>query len=71
MIGVGLALIKRLLKAYPGIVVGAKDSFGGWSNTKAVEAVPGFGIFTGSQVFRLPTLRGGERWCADVPAFAR
>ena len=31
-----LALIERLLTAYPGIVAGVKDSSGDWNNTKAM-----------------------------------
>ena len=34
-VAITLALIERLLKAYPGIVAGAKDTSGDWNNTKA------------------------------------
>ncbi len=57
-------LIERLLKAYPDTVVGLKDSSGDWSNTDAVlTAFPGFGVFAGSEVFLLDTLRGGGAGC--------
>jgi len=32
-VGITLPLIERLLKAYPGVVAGAKDSSGDWNNT--------------------------------------
>lgn len=61
---ISLGLIERLIAAYPGTVVGLKDSSGDWSNTKAVlEAFPGFGTFAGSEVFLLDNLRGGGVGC--------
>jgi 4-hydroxy-tetrahydrodipicolinate synthase len=40
--------------------VGIKDSSGDWNNLKAIlEAFPGFGTFTGSERYLLPTLRLG------------
>lgn len=61
---IALELIERLLKAYPDTVVGLKDSSGDWSNTDAVlTAFPGFGVFAGSEVFLLDTLRGGGAGC--------
>ncbi len=61
---IGLALIERLIKAYPETVVGLKDSSGDWNNTEAVlKAFPGFGTFAGSEVFLLATLRGGGMGC--------
>jgi len=42
-----LALIERLVKAYPQTVVGMKDSSGDWNNLQAVlNNFPGFGTFT-------------------------
>jgi 4-hydroxy-tetrahydrodipicolinate synthase len=61
-----LALIERLLKNYPGIVAGAKDSSGDWSNTKAMLdsfAKAGFDVFAGSEVFLLDNMRGGGKGC--------
>ncbi len=64
VVPIAVALIGRLIKAYPGIVVGMKDSSGDWNNTKAVlDAYPGFGTFAGSESFLLPTLRGGGVGC--------
>jgi 4-hydroxy-tetrahydrodipicolinate synthase len=60
------SLIERLLKAYPGIVAGIKDSSGDWNNTRALLerfAPSGFDVFAGSEVFLLGTLRGGGAGC--------
>jgi 4-hydroxy-tetrahydrodipicolinate synthase len=60
VVGFSLPLIERLIKSYPQTVVGIKDSSGDWNNLKAIlQAFPGFGIFTGSERFLLPTLRLG------------
>jgi 4-hydroxy-tetrahydrodipicolinate synthase len=64
VVPIPIALIERLIKAYPRTVVGIKDSSGDWNNTKAVlEAFPGFGTFAGSEAFLLQTLRGGGVGC--------
>lgn len=61
-----LGLIERLLKKYPGVVAGAKDSSGDWSNTKAMLdafAKSGFDVFAGSEVFLLDNMRHGGKGC--------
>lgn len=61
-----LALIERLLKKYPGVVAGVKDSSGDWNNTKAMLdafAKSGFDVFAGSEVFLLDTMRHGGKGC--------
>jgi len=61
-----LELIERLLERYPGIVAGAKDSSGEWSNTQAMlERFKdrGFDVFAGSEVFLLDNMRGGGKGC--------
>jgi 4-hydroxy-tetrahydrodipicolinate synthase len=66
MIPFGVELVGRLIKAYPGTVVGLKDSSGDWSNTKALcdaYAAEGFAIFPGSEVFLLDGLRAGGVGC--------
>ena len=63
---ISLALIERLLKAYPTAIAGIKDSSGDWSNTDAMlrQFQPeGFDVFAGSEVFLLRTLRGGGAGC--------
>ena len=61
-----LTLIERLLKKYPGVVAGLKDSSGDWSNTKAMLdafAKSGFDVFAGSEVFLLENMRHGGKGC--------
>ena len=63
---ISLALIERLLKAYPGTIAGIKDSSGDWANTEAVQREfggQGFDVFAGSEVFLLRTLRAGGAGC--------
>ncbi|MBI1728245.1 MAG: dihydrodipicolinate synthase family protein, partial [Candidatus Rokubacteria bacterium] len=66
-----VALIERLLKTYPGIVAGAKDSSGDWNNTKAYLdnfAKQGFDVFPGSETFLLQGMRGGGVGCISATA---
>ena len=59
-VGFSVEVVGRLIEAFPGIVVGLKDSSGDWSNTEALlKAFPGFATFSGSEVFLLENLRGG------------
>jgi 4-hydroxy-tetrahydrodipicolinate synthase len=65
-VGISLELIEKLLARYPGIVAGAKDSSGDWSNTKAMLdrfKDRGFDVFPGSEVFLLDGLRAGGKGC--------
>jgi 4-hydroxy-tetrahydrodipicolinate synthase len=66
-VGFPLALIGRLIKAFPETVVGLKDSSGDWSNTAAIlKAYPGFEVFPGSEVFLLDGLRAGAAGCISA-----
>ncbi len=57
-------LIERLLKAYPSVVVGMKDSAGKLDNMVAnVRAFPGFRVLSGSDAFLLDLLRAGGAGC--------
>lgn len=59
-IPLSLPLIERLLKAFPGIVVGIKDSSGEIANMEAMrKAFPGFDVFTGTEALGLRMLRQG------------
>ncbi len=59
-VGFPLPLIGRLLKAYPKVITGMKDSSGDWSNMKAVmEAYPELEFFPGSELHFLQGLRMG------------
>jgi len=68
-VGFSLRLIDRLIKEFPGIVVGLKDSSGDWSNTKAIlDAFPKFEVFPGSETFLLDGLRSGAVGCISATA---
>jgi 4-hydroxy-tetrahydrodipicolinate synthase len=65
-VGISLSLIERLLKSYPGTVVGIKDSSGDWGNTEALLKAfggPEFDVFAGSEVFLLANMQGGGAGC--------
>ncbi len=70
-VGITLPLIERLLKAYPGVVAGAKDSSGDWNNTEAYLvnfASQGLDVFPGSETFLLQGLRAGGVGCISATA---
>lgn len=68
-VGFSLAVIERLLRAYPQIVVGVKDSSGDWKNTHALlDAFPGFEVFPGSETYLLDALRLGGAGCISATA---
>jgi len=61
-VSISAGLIERLLKAYPGIVSGIKDSSGDWNNTEMLLKnfqSESFDVFCGSEVFLLQNMRGG------------
>jgi 4-hydroxy-tetrahydrodipicolinate synthase len=63
---ISLALIERLLKAYPGTIAGIKDSGGDWTHTSAMLErfqPQGFDVFAGSEPFLLATMRAGGAGC--------
>ncbi len=69
VVGYSLDLIERLVKVYPSIVIGLKDSSGDWSNTESVlKQFPGLDVFPGSEVFLLPALRAGGAGCITATA---
>ncbi len=68
-VGFSLGLIERLLKNFPGVVVGIKDSSGDWNNTLAMlKAFPDFEVFPGSETFLLDGLRNGGAGCISATA---
>lgn len=70
-IPISLALISRLLHAYPDIIAGIKDSSGDWNNMAAMlrEFQPeGFDVFSGSETFLLATCRAGGAGCISAVA---
>ena len=70
-VSITLPVIERLLKDYPGTVVGIKDSSGDWNNTETMlDAFKGekFHIFPGSETFLLKGLRHGGAGCISATA---
>jgi len=62
-------LIERLIKTYPGTVVGMKDSGGDWENTRSmIKRFPGFAVFAGNETFLLRTMRVGGAGCISATA---
>ena len=70
-VAITTGLIERLLKAYPGIIAGAKDSSGDWENTRAYIdnfGGDGFDVFPGAETFLLQGLRNGGVGCISATA---
>lgn len=68
-VALSLGLIERLLKAYPGVVAGIKDSSAEFANMEAmIRAFPGFDVFTGTEALMLPLLRIGGAGCISAHA---
>ncbi len=68
-VGFSREVIGRLLKSYPGIVVGLKDSSGDWNHTRdLLEMFPGFEVFPGSESHLLDALRLGGAGCISATA---
>ncbi|CAN7717076.1 dihydrodipicolinate synthase family protein [Variovorax sp. LjRoot175] len=64
-----LGLIERLLKRYPTVVAGAKDSSGDWNNSKAMIetfAGGGFDVFPASEAFLSKALPIGGAGCISA-----
>ena len=68
-VGFSLDLTGRLIEAFPGIVVGMKDSSGDADNTLAViEAFPEFAVFPGAEVYLVRAMKAGARGCISATA---
>src|SRR5438874_9319912 len=68
-VGIPLRVIERLLKEYPGVVTGIKDSSLDFENTRSMlRAFPGFEVFVGTEKFLLATLREGGAGCISATA---
>lgn len=64
-----IGLIERLLKRYPEVIAGAKDSSGNWDNTKAMLdqfAKEGFDVFPASESFLSAALPLGAAGCISA-----
>ena len=70
-VAITVPLIERLLRAYPTVIAGAKDSSGDWNNTKAwIDnfSADGFDVFPGAETFLLQGLRHGAVGCISATA---
>jgi 4-hydroxy-tetrahydrodipicolinate synthase len=66
-VGFSPELIGRLLEAYPGVVVGTKDSAGDASRIERLcREFPDLTVFAGSERFLLDTLRWGGDGCISA-----
>jgi len=64
-----LDLIERLLKRYPTVIAGAKDSSGDWNNSKAMIdnfAAGGFDVFPASESFLSQAMPIGAAGCISA-----
>ena len=65
----GIDLVGRLKEAFPGIVVGMKDSSGDRENLEAMlRTFPRFGYFAGSESLLLANMRAGGVGCISATA---
>ena len=70
-VAISVALIERLLTAYPDTIAGAKDSSGDWEVTRSYIdnfAQHGFDVFPGAETFLLQGLRQGGVGCISATA---
>jgi 4-hydroxy-tetrahydrodipicolinate synthase len=68
-VGFSLELTGRLIEAFPGIVVGMKDSSGDAENTLAmIKAFPEFAVFPGAELYLVRAMKAGARGCISATA---
>jgi 4-hydroxy-tetrahydrodipicolinate synthase len=65
---IGLGLIERLMKHYPKVIAGAKDSSGELGNMVAMARIPQFRVFSGTERLLLPVLEAGGVGCITAGA---
>ncbi len=66
-VGFSLDLIERLIRAYPGIIAGIKDSSGDFANTRALLVrFPGWGVFCGNEANLVEARRMGAAGCISA-----
>src|SRR5215204_6451261 len=66
-VDLGLPLISRLVEAYPGVVVGTKDSSGDRERIMTLcREFPDFSVLAGTETLLLETLRSGGDGCISA-----
>jgi 4-hydroxy-tetrahydrodipicolinate synthase len=66
---ISIDLLARLATAFKDIVVGVKNSSGDWPAMEAaLERIPGFQVFAGTEQFLLATLQAGGPGCISATA---
>jgi 4-hydroxy-tetrahydrodipicolinate synthase len=66
---ISVELLARLASAFKGVVAGVKNSSGDWPAMEAaLQRIPGFQVFAGTEQFLLPTLRAGGPGCISATA---
>jgi 4-hydroxy-tetrahydrodipicolinate synthase len=66
-VDLGLPLISRLIEAYPGMVVGTKDSSGDRERIMTLcREFPDFFVLAGTETLLLETLRSGGEGCISA-----
>jgi len=67
-VGLPVALVERLHRAFPGQIVGIKDSSGDFANTRALLAIDGLVVYPGSEATLPEALRLGAAGCISASA---
>jgi 4-hydroxy-tetrahydrodipicolinate synthase len=66
-VDLGLPLISRLVDAYPGVIVGTKDSSGDRERIMTLcRELPDFSVLAGTETLLLETLRSGGEGCISA-----
>lgn len=67
MVGWSTELVGRLLEAFPGVVVGIKDSSGDFDHVlETIRTFPGFAVFPGAERHLLAGMRAGAVGCISA-----
>ncbi|MGH7128763.1 MAG: dihydrodipicolinate synthase family protein, partial [Planctomycetaceae bacterium] len=69
-VGISIELAERLVRGYPQVLAGIKDSSGDWNHTRAFleRGWDDFRVFSGSETFLLQNLRAGGAGCISATA---
>jgi len=67
-VGIPPALTARLHAAFPGTVIGIKDSSGDWSNTEALLAIDGLIVYPGQELTAIEADALGAPGCISATA---